>query len=57
MKTVYEHKLTGEKYTAKRIGSEVMGGEMLTGVWFESVSGGDDKFMTDHQIQKMMKAV
>lgn len=55
MKTVYEHKLTGEKYTAKRNGTELIAGDMLTGVWFESVNGGSDKFMTDHQIHKMMK--
>lgn len=55
MKTVYEHKLTGEKYTAKNTGYKVFGNEKLAGVWFDPVSGGDDKFMTDHQIQKMIR--
>lgn len=56
MKT-YTHKLTNETYTAIKQASKPspIDSEMLTGVIFRVSESGIEKFMTDHQIEKLLK--
>lgn len=53
MKT-YKNKLTGQKLKTVKNDSQEMYGQMLSGILFQDVNTGEYKFMTNHQIEKMM---
>ena len=53
--TTYTHKLTNETYKPVKNGSQLFEGEVVTGVFFTVKETGQYKFMSDHQIMRLLK--